>query len=318
MPKKSEEKPSYLRAILNVIGIISGIISILFFLFIVFIIVAAFSEPTTFSEGNIAVIPIEGVITTQGSLGAFTNDGLQSADIVQWIAEAEADETIKAVIFRIDSPGGSPVATDEIASAIRAMDKPSVSVIREVGASGAYWVASATDKIYANRMSMVGSIGVLASYIEFAGTLERYNATYRSLTAGEFKDTGDPFKRLTPKEEALFQQQLDKLHSIFIKAVAENRGLPEDKVRQLATGWVYLGTEALDFGLIDALGNEDDAIADLEEELGITAEVVEFASPLTFFESFSSFTAMNAFALGRGFAYELVQPRMTNNLQVWT
>ncbi len=318
MPKKSEEKPSYLRTILNIIGIISGIISIVIFLFVVFIVIIAFSEPTTFSEGNIAIIPIEGVITTQGTLGAFAEEGTPSAEIVQWIADAEADENIKAVIFRIDSPGGTPVATDEIASAINNMEKPSVSVIREVGASGAYWVASATDKIYANRMSMVGSIGVLASYIEFAGTLERYNATYRSLTAGEFKDTGDPFKELTSKEEALFQAQLDKLHTIFIKAVAENRGLPEDKVRKLANGWIYMGTEALEFGLIDAIGSEDDAIADLEESLNLTAEIVEFSSPLTFFDEFSSFTKINAFALGRGFAYEMLQPRLQSHPQVWT
>jgi signal peptide peptidase SppA len=190
---KKEER-SFLKTALTVIGIISGIISILFFLFLLFIVVSAFSAPTTFSEGNVAVIPIQGVITTQGDSGAFSEAGVVSSQVVDWIHEADDDDNIKAVLFRIDSPGGSPVATDEIATAIQGMHKPSVAVIREIGASGAYWVASATDRIYANRMSMVGSIGVLASYIEFAGTLERYNATYRSLTAGEFKDTGTPSK----------------------------------------------------------------------------------------------------------------------------
>ncbi len=311
--KKAVEERSVLKTILAVIGIISGILSVLFFLFLFFIIIASFSAPTTFNEGNIAIIPIDGVITTGSA--AFGETGVASGDVVQWIHEAEEDDHIKAVIFRINSPGGTPVATEEIASEINGMIKPSVAVIREMGASGAYWAASATDKIFASRLSMVGSIGVLASYLEFAGTLERYNATYQSLTAGEFKETGSPFKHLTRKEEDLFQGQLDKIHDVFIKAVAENRGLPEDKVRKIATGWVYLGSEALELGLIDKIGTEEDAIASLEESLNITAEIVEFSTPLTFMDELFGVTNDFGFSIGSGIGQQFTK---LDKPQVWT
>lgn len=309
--KVVKEEGSVLKVILTIIGIISGLLSLAFFAFLFFIVVSAVSEPTAFAEGNIAVIPIEGVIATDGS-------EVVSSDVVEWIREAEEDDSIKAVMFRVNSPGGSPVATEEIARAIREMQKPNAAVIREIGASGAYWVSSATDRIYASRMSLVGSIGVLASYIEVAGTLQRYNATYRSLTAGEFKDTGSPFKELTPSEEAMFRNQLDALHDIFIQAVAENRGLPEDKVRKIANGWVYTGDESLANGLIDEIGNEDDAIADFEHDLNISAELVEFSRPPTLFGSVFGVVKDSSYYVGRGIGDAITEPKAQAPVKVWT
>lgn len=304
-----------LRTILTVIGIVSGVLSLVFFGLLLFVFISAVSAPTTFHEGNVAVIPIEGVISAESGFGDGT---VSSSDVVSWIREAEDDEQVQAVIFRVNSPGGSPVATEEIARAILEMRKPSVAVIREVGASGAYWVSSATDRIYASRMSLVGSIGVLASYVEVAGTLQRYNATYRSLTAGEFKDTGSPFKTLTPREEAMFKEQLDALHAIFIQAVAENRGLPEDKVRKLATGWVYTGDESLANGLIDVIGNEDDAIEDIEAELNVTASVVEFSRPPSLFGSLVGVVKDASYQVGLGVGDAVTSPKAQSPVTVWT
>ncbi|MBI4144590.1 signal peptide peptidase SppA [Candidatus Woesearchaeota archaeon] len=319
MPKRgSDERPSVLRTILTIIGILSGLLSLLFFGFLFFTIFSAFSEPTTFAEGNVAVIPIMGVILPEADGGAFSEGSVASRDIVDWIEEAEADDSIQAVIFDIDSPGGTPVASEEIMMAIRDMDKPSVALIREIGASGAYWAASAADSIFASRISSVGSIGVLASYIEFAGTLERYNATYRSLTAGEFKDTGTPFKRLTPAEERMFQEQLDEIHAYFIQSVAENRGLPEEKVRQLANGWVYTGQEALEFGLIDRIGSDSDVIAHLQERLNATVELVEFRAPLTFFDEILGVFRESAFFVGKGIGTALTTPRLEQRVRITT
>ena len=309
MRKKAvkKEAPSVLRTILTVIGIISGLLSLLFFGFLIFLVIGAFAGPTVIGTGNIAVIPIKGLILTEEDFGAFSRPSLSSTDIVAWIQDAEEDPTIEAIIFEVDSPGGTPVATEEVADAIRKMEKPSVASIREIGASGAYWIASATDRVFANRMSVVGSIGVLASYVEVAGTLERYNATYRSLTAGEFKDTGSPFKRLTPTEEEMLQKQLDRIHTIFIQAVAENRGLPEDKVRAIANGWVYLGEEALDIGLIDEIGSFDDAVNYLEDELDITADIIEYRKPKTFFEGAFGVVRESAYFMGQGFGDSLTR-----------
>src|SRR3990167_6506295 len=136
---------------------------------------------TTFSEsiesGNVALIKIYGPITTTDS-GSFASSATSSTDIVELIEKAEKNDEIKAIVFEINSPGGSPVASDEIGRAVKDAQKPTVAWIREVGASGGYWIASASDHIIANRMSLTGSIGVIGSYLEFAELLDRYNVTY--------------------------------------------------------------------------------------------------------------------------------------------
>jgi protease IV len=198
------------------------------------------------------------------------------------------------------------------------MNKTSVAIVREIGASGAYWAASGTDKIYASRMSMLGSIGVVASYVEFAGTLERYNATYRSITAGEFKDTGSPFKRLTLREEQMLEMQLNRMHDYFIQSVAENRGLPEAKVREIANGWVYLGEEALELGLIDEIGGEDEVVADLEELIGEPVDAVEYYVPLSFFQEVFGVFKESSFEVGKGIGYAMRQPEVRTIPAVYT
>jgi len=314
---KKEEGPGVLRTILTIIGIISGVLSVLFVVFIFFVLITAIVGPPV-SSGNVAVIPIKGVITHEGDYGVFAETGVSSQTIVSWIEDAEADPNIKAVVFDIDSPGGTPVASEEIMLAVRAMEKPNVALVRETGASGAYWVASASDKIYASRMSLLGSIGVVASYVEVAGTLERYNATYRSLTAGEFKDTGSPFKRLTPREEQMFERQLNVMHEYFIQSVAENRGLPEDKVRQIANGWIYLGQESLELGLIDEIGGEDEVVEDLEELLGEPVEAVEYYVPLGFFQQAFGVFKESSFEVGKGIGYAMTAPRARTTPAVYT
>ena len=317
MAKRDEDKPTVLRTILTIIGILSGVVSLLFFLLILFAVFSAVGGPSAVS-GNVAVIPIHGIIGQSSGAGAFSDGGVSSRSVRDLIAQAEADESIKAVVFDIDSPGGTPVASEEIMQAIREMKKPSVALVHEIGASGAYWVASATDKIYASRMSLLGSIGVVASYIEFAGTLERYNATYRSLTAGEFKDSGSPYKHLTPREEQMFDVQLDKMHAYFIQSVAENRGLPVDKVKKIATGWVYLGQESLELGLIDSIGNEDDVTAYLEESLGEPVEYAEYSAPLSFLENAFGVFKNVPFEVGKGIGVSLTTPRVETIPSVYT
>lgn len=216
-------------------------------------------------NGNVAVIPIEGVIVS--SSGGF--DGTVSSDmIVDDIRRAEDDDKIKAVLFRINSPGGSAVASDEVAEAIKRLKKPSIAVISEVGASGAYWITSACNHSVANRMSITGSIGVIGSYLSFGRFLNDWNVTYNRLIAGSEKDLGTPFREPTPKEKAFLQKKLDMIHEYFIEAVAENRNLSLEKVRSLADGSFFLGAEAKEDGLIDQLGNEQDALDWINATIG--------------------------------------------------
>lgn len=254
--------------------------------------------PEDLELGNVAVIPIKGVITT--STDTQFIPGANSKSIVELIQKAEEKTDIKAILLEIDSPGGAPVASDEIATAVLSAKKPTVAVIRETGASGAYWIASAADKVYANRMSITGSIGVRASRLEFAGLIEDYNITYRRLVAGKYKDTGSIWKEMSAEEEKLYQNILDKLHDEFIQVVSENRELPEEKVRELATGFVFLGSEAKELGLVDELGSKKDALDHLEKELNITAETVTYKKRSSVFEDLAGVSSSSFYSIGQG------------------
>jgi protease-4 len=279
--------------------VISIGISTLLLLFFGMIFVNVFSSviPESLEIGNVAVIPIEGMISTESD--SWT-PGIKSADIVEKIEKADKNSEIKAILLEINSPGGTPVATDEIAQALKDANKTTIAVIRETGASGAYWIATATDKIFANRMSITGSIGVTASRLEYWGLMKDYNVTYHKLTAGKLKDAGTLFREMTAEEQQLFQNLLDGLDEEFITAVAENRHLPKEKVRELATGFVYLGSQAKELGLIDELGGKKEALKYLEQTLNITAEPVEYKQKRGFFESLSGLTAQNFYQIGKG------------------
>lgn len=228
-----------------------------------------FNTGDTVIGANTAIIPVEGVLLS--SMSGSWDGVVTSDDLIDFIEEAENDDSIEAVIFLINSPGGSAVASDEIAQAVKKMKKPSVAVIREVGASGAYWLASSTDHSIANRMSITGSIGVIGSYLSFGKFLEHWNVTYNQMTAGEMKDTGTPFRELTAQERAFLQKKLDMIHKMFIEAVAENRNMSYEELQPLADGRYYLGKEAYDLGLIDQLGGEEEAIEWLNTTYGIEA-----------------------------------------------
>ncbi len=300
MPKK-EVKPALTggEILRKTWKIISIGISTLMFLFFAMIFFSVFGNfiPTELATGNVAVIPIEGVIQTNDD--SFIS-GAKSETIVGLIEDALEDDEIKAILLLINSPGGTPVATDEIATAVKEANKTTVAVIRESGASGAFWIATAADRIFANRMSVTGSIGVQASRLEFTGLIADYNVSYRKLTAGRLKDAGNRFRDMTGEEQQLFQTLLDNLHNEFIKAVAQNRNLPEEHVRNLATGFVYLGSEAKNLGLIDELGGKKEALDYLEKTLNITAEPVEFSKPKPFFEQLSGLTSESFYSIGRG------------------
>lgn len=279
--------------------IISIGISILMLLFFGMIFVSLFGAilPEELKLGNVAIIPIEGLISTDGDNWMPT---VKSAGIVEQIEKADKNSEIKAILLEINSPGGTPVATDEIASAIKSANKTTVAVIRETGASGAYWIATAADKIFANRMSVTGSIGVQASRLEYYGLLADYNVTYRQLIAGRLKDAGTPLRQMTSEEKQLFQRLLDGLHEEFIATVAENRNLPKEKVREMATGFVYLGSEAKELGLVDELGGKKEALLYLEKELNITAAPIEYKESKGFFAELSGLTSQNFYQIGRG------------------
>lgn len=258
--------------------------------------------------GNVAVIPIKGVIMIDDDSSLFSSSGIASSTkIVKQIENAEADASIQAIVLDINSPGGSPVASAEIAQAIKEANKTTVAVIREVGASGAYWAASAADHIIANEVSVTGSIGVLGSYVEYGGLMERYNVSYQRFVAGDYKDMGTPYQEMSDQEKQLYQSELDVMHDIFIRSVAENRGMSYDAIKSLATGQIYLGVDAIQNGLIDQLGGKKEAYAYVQQKLGITVEPVEYETEKSFLQQLASAMDQSAFRVGTGIGAVLVQ-----------
>ena len=268
--------------------------------------------------GNVALIPVKGVIMVDPA-STFGTATASSTEIIEQIQKADKNPSIKAIVLDINSPGGSAVASKEIADAIKKTEKPTVAVIRELGASGGYWVASATDRIIANEMSITGSIGVFSSYIEFAGLLERYNMTYQRLTAGKYKDMGDPFKPLALNEREILQKKLNKIHDIFIESIAENRNMPRTRVREISTGEFYLGIEALELGLIDDTGDKDTAEQWLKQELNLTKiEFAEYKREKTLIDVLTGVISPQSFMIGRGIGAELKDTSTVRKIEIIT
>jgi protease IV len=299
--RATREKSDWFSNLSRVGGVIKGLFSFAITLFFVMLIFGLVQGPEVngLGEGNVAVVPVRGVIVTSGS-GGFGESVVTADALVERIQKLDEDEDIDAIIFEINSPGGSPVASDEIGFAIKNMKKPNIAVIREVGASGGYWIASATEYIYANRMSITGSIGVIGSGFGVEGLMNDYNITYRRQAAGKYKDAGTPFRAPTDEENALLQHVLDSIHDEFIIEVAQNRNMSVDKVREIATGFIYLGTDAQNLGLIDEIGNLEDARLRLESQLDKNVTLAKYKEDPSLMGVLFGATKDGFYSVGRG------------------
>lgn len=283
--------------VLIILSIISFISSLVIGLFL--------STTGTEPYGNVAHIKITGPILTYPASGFGGSSSASSTDIVRFIEKAGENPEVKAMLFEINSPGGTAVASYEIAEAIAKTNKTTVAWIREGGASGAYWVATSTDHLIVNKMSVVGSIGVIASYIDLSGTLERYNASYQRLVSGDYKDLGTPFKQMTQDEEQIMQDNLDLIRNIFVEEVAANRGLTFDSVDKIADGRYYIGKHALELGLVDELGGKDEAVAWIEDKEDIKVELAVYERSKTLGEMLFNVMSEHGYFLGIGMGESL-------------
>lgn len=292
--KTSNEQPSSAWRFV----IVAIVLGAFFFIATMLAIIIALVGSDLPSSGNVAMIDVHGVIVVGD--GFVGNGVVTSEQVIDELADADRDATIKAIILDINSPGGSAVASDEIGQAIARINKTTVALIREVGASGGYWIAANTDHIIANRMSITGSIGVTSSYLGFAGLMDRYNVSYNRLVSGPFKDMGSPFKPLTSEERALFEQKLDRIHAYFVEEVANGRGLERRAVDELATGELLLGVEAFDAGLVDELGSLEEAKAFIEQSEGITVSLVEYERKVSLYQLLTQVLSERSYWMGAG------------------
>src|SRR3989338_1389937 len=273
---------------------------ILIGLFILSYILAGFFSTSGIKLGNVAKIKINGLILTEDA-NLWTDSVTSSSDFREFIEDAEKNDAIKAILIEIDSPGGAPVASAEIADAIRSAGKPTVALIRESGASGAYWAASAADKVVAHPLSITGSIGVIGSYMQFSGLLERYNVTYERLVAGSYKDAGSPFKELSLDERKFLQTAIDEIYYYFVASVAKNRNMTFEEVEKMADGKFYTGMQAKKLGLVDELGGQDKAEEILKNMTNLTEiHYAEYEKKRTFFDLLAGVISQQSFALGKG------------------
>ncbi len=205
-------------------------------------------------SGHTALIEVRGVIADKEEASAD--------NIIGSLRAAFKDPKTKAVVLRINSPGGSPVQAGYVYDEIRRLrgEYPDIklyAVITDLGASGAYYIASAADQIYADKASLVGSIGVTAAGYGFVGAMEKLGVERRTYTSGEHKAFLDPFQPQKPEETAFWQGVLDTTHKQFIASVKQGRGerLKDKEHPELFSGLIWSGEQALDLGLVDALGS---------------------------------------------------------------
>ncbi len=230
---------------------------------------------------NVAVVKVFGPIvyypneSLTGTEDTSTIDQVAAEDVRNQIESADANSTIGAILIQIDSPGGDPVAGEDIAAALRHASKPTVAVIADQGTSAAYWAATGADTIFASANSSLVDIGVTESYLQRTKQNQQNGLDFLPLAAGKYKDMGNPNAPLTDEEKAIIQRDLAIVDQNFIKDVANNRNLSIASVTAVADGSPMLGAVALKNGLIDRTGTIYDAqdyIASLTHQSPVLCE----------------------------------------------
>ncbi len=214
---------------------------------------------------KIGVVDLEGVI-------------LDPNEVVDQLRRFADDDSIKAIIIHVNSPGGGVAASEEIYRQVKRVrdekHKRIVASIETVGASGAYYVSSATNKIYADNGSVVGSIGVIAEWVNYGDLMRWAKLKPEVLKVGQFKDTGDPTRELTPAERQYMQGLIDNMYGQFVQAVADGRHTKASDIKPIADGRVWTGQQAMDMHLIDQIADFRAAVMDTAKSVNINGEPV--------------------------------------------
>ena len=237
-----------------------------------------------FPAGKIAVINVEGIILNSDRPSLLQPSEHAVAYLLEQLDKAREDRGVKAVVLRINSPGGSVTACELIHQELvrfKETGKPVVAVLMDVAASGGYYIACAADEIAACRSTVTGSIGVLMQTLEVTGTMHKIGVKADAIKSGPQKAAGSPFEALRPEQREVFQGIVDELHAQFVEVVAAGRPhLSREQVMELADGRVFTASQALKRGLIDRIGTMSEVIARAKQRAGIaTAKVVSYARP---------------------------------------
>lgn len=231
-----------------------------------------FQEEYVSGEGpeKVAVVPVEGAIGSEESAGALATPSATPQSLRDALRQAAEDESVRAVILEVDSPGGGVTASaqmhDEIREFKESSGKPVVVSMDTVAASGGYYIATAADSIVANESTITGSLGVIISFLNYEEAEKKLGLEEVVFKSGELKDIGSPSREITPEEREVVQELVDEQYDGFVDVIVEGRDLPEERVRELADGRIYSGLQAEGLGLVDELG-------DLETAAGVTEQL---------------------------------------------
>ena len=283
------------------------------------------SRDSFFARDKIAVINVNGALISDRRF-QFVGEGESPVSLLlEQLDKARCDQAVKGVVLRINSPGGSVVASEMMHQEIKRFRKtgrPVVAAIMDVAASGGFYIACACDEIVAHPSSVTGSIGVLMQTVDVSGTMSKIGIQTDAVTSGPFKDAGSPLRPLKPNERALFQTMVDGMYERFVAVVVAGRPrLDEDRVRALADGRVFTGTQALEAGLIDRIATLPEAIELVKKRSGVRrGRVVMYHRPHQYKPNYYAQAPIppsldvNLFKLDAAGLYDLTTPQF---LYLW-
>ena len=234
---------------------------------------------------KVLLVEISGVLTSAkpgGLLDRFFDRLSLPARFKEELAKAEDDEDVKAIVLRINTPGGTVTASDILYHEIKELKKtreiPVIASIMDLGTSGGYYVAMAADRVVAHPSSVTGSLGVIMLTLNASGLMEKIGVRANAVTSGPHKDMGSPFRTMTEQDRAIFQGVIDNFYDRFLRVIEQGRpNLKPDTIRQLADGRIYSATQAKGHGLVDVIGYVDDALELAKKKAGIEeAQVIMY------------------------------------------
>ncbi len=229
-------------------------------------------------ENKVAIIPIKGVLSNESAEGLFLEKPSIVEIVKQQLDQAADDTQVKAVLLEVDSPGGGITASDMIYHQITTFkagtQKKVVVYMQDIAASGGYYISAAADAIIAHPTTITGSIGVIMPLINVAELISRYGIKDNSIASGNLKEIGSPLKQMTADEADVLKGIIDEMYLQFIKVISTGRNLDIEVVKKIADGRIYTGKQALEKGLVDELGYQEDAINLTKKLAGLTEATI--------------------------------------------
>jgi len=214
---------------------------------------------------KIAVVPVEGTIASADNTLGGVQPTTSPEGLADALRQAGQDTSVVAVVLEVNSPGGGVTASDEMHQSIldfkKNTGKPVVVSMGDTAASGAYYISTAADRIVANETTLTGSLGVIFEFNNFAEAADRYGIKQVVIKSGKYKDIGNAFREMRPEERKILQSIVDESYNEFVDVISEGRDIPEHRVREIADGRVYSGSQARKLGLVDSFGDLDEASA---------------------------------------------------------